>query len=297
MNMDLVTRVPQLPSAGETVIGNNLRMFPGGKGANQAVAAARLGGQTTMIARIGDDAYGQILLESLAAECVNTINVQVTPATASGVAMIGVDANGQNAIMVIPGANEHLTPTDIAAHELQIANADVLLLQLEIPTETTIAALSIAEQSQVTTILDPAPTPAAGMADELLQVDIITPNRTEAEQLTGVRITDLISAEEAAIQLQKRGAQQVVITLGAKGALCVARDGEVQHVAACEIEALDTTAAGDAFAAALAVQIGREESLADAVQMANIAGAIAATRHGAQASLPRAAEIEALLQQ
>lgn len=296
INLDIVARVPRLPAASETVIGDQFEMFAGGKGANQAVGAARLGAHTTMIGRLGDDAYGRFLLESLAAEGINTITVQFTPDAATGVALVGVDAEGQNAIMVIPGANSLLSPDDILAHEAQIATADVMLLQLEVPIETSIAALRLAQRHHVTTILDPAPAPATGLLDELLEVDVLTPNRTEAEQITGQSIVDVATAELVAHQMQARGARQVVITMGAEGALYVDRDCVARTVDACQVDVVDTTAAGDAFTSALAVGLATHGELTEAVELANIAGALAATRHGAQASLPRRAEIQPLLQ-
>ena len=296
INMDLVARVARLPQPGETVLGNDLAYVPGGKGANQAVAAARLGANVTMIGRVGDDPFGQTLLAGLRNERICTDHVAVVPNCSSGVAWIGVSDDGMNSITVISGANGQLTPDDVAAVEPVIAAADVVLLQLEIPLETAARASRLARKHRVRTILDSAPAPTTRLPDDLLHVDLLTPNQTEAEAITGIVVKDAATAVQAARQLQHDGAKAVVIKLGEQGAVWLDDAGKFAHVPARRIEAVDTTAAGDAFTAALAVALAEGRNLPDAVKWGCAAGTLAALTPGAQPSMPTRPMVEQMAQ-
>jgi len=294
INMDLVVQLARLPRPGETVQGREFRQFPGGKGANQAVAAARLGAPCSLVGRVGRDAFGEQLVASLRSCGVDTTHVVATDGRSSGIAVIGVEDSGQNAIAVVAGANGIVTPRDVAAVEDLLSQADVLLLQLEIPLETVEAALRTARRRGVLTVLDPAPAPAA-MPPPLFQVDVLCPNESEAETLTGTVIRDLAGAEHAAQQLRRRGVRWPVITLGERGALLCAEDGQCTLVPAFPIQARDTTAAGDAFAAAVGVTLAAGRPWPDAVCHGCAAGALAASRLGAQSAMPTLLEVESLV--
>lgn len=293
LNMDLVARSPRIPQPGETILGGELQYHPGGKGANQAVAAARLGGQVTMIGRVGRDAFAQPLLDNLAASDVDHTYVLPTPDVATGVALIVVDDNGQNSIVVTSGANNLLTPLDVDAAESVIEDAQVLLLQLETPIETVHRAAEVAHRHGVTVILNPAP--AQKLPDELLRlVDILIPNESETALLTGmpaVKPEDTIAAGQA---LRVLGIETVIITLGKAGAVLI-QEGEPVVVPTFHVNAVDTTAAGDAFVGSLAVALAERLSLREAVRRGNAAGALSTTKPGAQPSLPTRAEVEALI--
>ena len=286
INMDLVAPMARLPRPGETVPGDDFQAIPGGKGANQAVAAARLGARVTMIGRVGNDPFGEVLHRSLRECGVGTDHVRVTTDCSSGVALIGVEATGANSIVVIAGANARLSPVDV--HELAgiIASADALIVQLETPVETVAAALQIARQAGVRTILDPAPAPIGSLHDSLRSVDVISPNQTEAEALTGVAVNDLASAEQAARILQRHGAREVVLKLGELGALVCAATGQIHHLPAVQVTVVDTTAAGDAFTAGMAVALAEGRGLVDAARFACAAGTLACTVFGAQPAMP-----------
>lgn len=292
INMDLVARVARLPSPGETVTGRDLQFIPGGKGANQAVAAARLGAQVTMIGRVGDDPFGQALLSGLQAEGIATQHVQVVPQCASGLAWIGVGDDGGNAITVVAGANGRMTPEDISACESVIADADAVLLQLEIPLETAARAGELARHHRVLTILDSAPVPTQPLPPALWTADVLSPNQTEAEALTGIYVDTIPAAYQAAADLRSRGAVWVVIKLGELGAVWMDDEGRSGHVPARKIQPVDTTAAGDAFTAALAVALAEEQPLPSAVQWGCTAGTLAAMRAGAQPAMPTRNEVE-----
>ncbi len=292
INMDLVARVARLPQPGETVLGEHLAYVPGGKGANQAVAAARLGVNVTMIGRVGDDPFGQTLLAVLRNEKIGTQHVAVVPDCSSGVAWIGVADDGMNAITVISGANGKLTPDDVNALENFIAAADALVLQLEIPLQTAAAASRLARKHRVRVILDAAPAPSSSLPDDLLHVDVLTPNQTEAEAMTGIVIKDAAAAVQAAQQLQRNGAKTVVIKLGEQGAVWLDESGRTGHVPAQKIEAVDTTAAGDAFTAALSIALAEGQPLPAAVEWGCAAGTLAAMTHGAQPSIPTREAVE-----
>lgn len=294
LNMDLVVRTARIPSPGETVLGEEFKTVPGGKGANQAVAVARLGERCAMIGRVGDDAFGRSLLEGLAADRVDVRHVSTTPNAPTGVAQIIVEQTGQNAICVAPGANHRLTPEDVDVCEGMLASARVCVLQLEIPIPVVIHAIRVCRRLGVLSVLDTAPA-SAGLPRELFEADIISPNAGEAEALTGEPTgTHAREAKAVAAALVAAGARRVVLKLGADGA--VAFDGQrFTQVAGHKVTTVDTTAAGDAFTGALAVALARNEPIEEAVRYANAAGALACTRFGAQPSMPTAADVSDLL--
>jgi len=284
LNMDLVARTPRIPQPGETIIGGDFHTVPGGKGANQAVAAARLGAQVSMVGRVGRDAFANPLLENLAAAGVDHTFVTQDPGGATGVALIVVDGAGQNSIVVASGANMRLLPADVDAAEAAIAAADALLLQLESPLETVTRAAEMARTHRVTVILNPAP--ARPLPAALLSlVDVLIPNESETSLLTGMPVGDQVEAETAAAALRESGVGTVILTLGDRGAL-LAREGETERFPAFDVTPVDTTAAGDAFVGGFAVALAEGQSLAEAVRWGNAAGALATTKLGAQPSLP-----------
>lgn len=293
INLDLVVRCAALPRPGQTVTGDDLREHGGGKGANQAVAAARLGAHTTLIGRVGDDGAGERLRAGLATENVIVPSNLISTNTVSGTAIIAVERGGENHILLVPGANALLTPADVERHAEHIRKAQVLLLQLEIPTATVIAAARIARAAGVRVLLDPAPAPQH-FDPALFAVDLLSPNRSEAESLVGRPLPTIAAVSDAAQELVARGAGTVVITLGADGAVLCA-DEKTLHLPTFTVNAVDATAAGDAFKAALAVRWAEGAPLEAAVRFALAAGALAASRAGAQPSLPRRHEVDALL--
>jgi ribokinase len=293
LNMDLVVSVKKRPRTGETVLGSDVLFVGGGKGANQAIAAARLGGQVAMVGKVGDDPFGKALCSNLANDGVDTSGIQVETGVSSGVAFITVDDAGGNQIIVSPGANGRLLPDDIKANADLIGRSKVLLLQLEIPIPTVIAAAELAHQMGVTVILDPAP--AQPLPEKLLKlVDFFTPNEHEAASLSGQPISDLRSAKLAAAKLMSLGCHNVILKLGEKGVL-LAEGNHFQHIPAFPVPAVDTTAAGDAFGAAFAVSWLESRDVYQALRFAAAAGAITVTREGAQSSLPYRREVEELL--
>lgn len=295
-NVDLVIQTPHLPQPGETVLGGQFLTAMGGKGANQAVGAARLGATVTFVARVGDDSFGQQCLAAYQKERIDTQYISVTSDTATGIALIAVAADGENTIIVASGANMALTPSDVAAAEPAFAGADILVLQLEVPLETSIAAARLAHRHDLRVVLNPAP--AQQLPDALLdEVDIITPNRIELAQMMRLSAEDVqaMSDDDLARTALRLGPRSAVITLGADGALA-ADPGGWTRVPAFRVDAVDTTAAGDSFTAGLAVALARGETrLADAVRFASACGALTATRLGAQPSLPTAAEVDRFL--
>jgi len=281
-NTDMVTRVPRLPAPGETLLGGAFAIAPGGKGANQAVAAARLGAVVTFIGCVGADSFGDLLVLNLENEGIGTEFVTRDPDAATGVALITVDEEfGENTIVVAPGANAKLSPPLIDLAAAAIRSADVLLCQLEIPLETVHAALQMARAAGVQTILNPAP--AQSLSDELLSlVSVLTPNQTEAAQMLGADF----DPAAAALDLRRRGAGNVVVTLGAAGARVVSASGNMSVPAFTPAEVVDTTAAGDCFTGALAVALGEGQTLEQAVHFANAAASLSVETEGAQPSLP-----------
>ena len=293
LNMDLVGRGPRIPRPGETIIGGEFRTVPGGKGANQAVAAARLGGRVSMVGRVGDDAFGAELLDTLDADGVDRTHVKTTPGVPTGVALIMVDEQGQNSILVASGANMRLSPADVDAAQEVIAGADVLLLQLENPLETVIRAAEVARAHEVTVILNPAP--ARPLPASLLSlVDVLVPNESETEVLTGLPVGSTEEAEVAARSLADQGVGTVILTLGSRGALLL-QEGGSQLFPTFEVTPVDTTAAGDAFMGGLGVALAEGKPLAEAIRWGNAAGALATTVMGAQPSLPTREALEELL--
>ena len=295
INIDLVARVQRLPRPGETLTGQRFETTPGGKGANQAVAAARMGARTAMVGRVGADAFGEQLLASLAENGVATDAVLRDTEAHTGVALINVAENGHNAIVVVPGANGRVEQADVERLRPLLEQAAVLLVQLEIPQETVLAALRLAREMGVRTILDPAPV-HENLPDELLAFcDILTPNEHEAAVLVGGAIETAAEASEAAEALRARGAQVVILTRGEKGATVAVADG-VWHQPPFRVNAVDTVGAGDAFNGALAVALAEGYDVATAVRWASAAGALAVQRQGAQRAMPRRDEVLALVE-
>jgi ribokinase len=288
-NTDMVIHTSRLPSPGETILGGNFFLFPGGKGANQAVAAARLGGSVALIARIGDDIFGQKTLNILREEKLNSHYIIIDKEHPSGTALITVDAKGENTIVVAQGANAHLSSNDISNSIKAIQHAKLILMQLEIPLETVSTTVKLAKSLQKKVILNPAPS-ATLPADVLQDLYLITPNRSETEQLTGFKIHNNESVQKAAEALVEKGVQNVVITLGSEGAY-VHTDSSQRFIAGHKVKAVDTTAAGDVFNGALAVVLSEGGTLTDAVYFANHAAAQSVTRMGAQSSAPYRHEI------
>lgn len=292
INMDLVIRCQTLPQPGQTLLAQSSAEVCGGKGANQAVAAARAGGTVSMIGRVGDDTFAQRLIDNLEQAGIDGAHVRRTPQTSSGLAVVAVEDSGQNAILVVPGANGAVTVDDVLAARSVIESSDVLLLQLEIPVEPVAAAVGIARQAGVRVILDPAPA-VTELPAALYDVDLLCPNESEAAILTGRPATTDSEALLAAERLQQRGTRHVAVTLGDRGtAVRSGRSSEL--VPAFPVTAVDTTAAGDAFAGALAVRWAETDDLVEAIRFANAAGALAASRPGAQPGMARRDEIEQL---
>lgn len=292
LNMDLVVKAPRMPVVGETIHGEDLRIIPGGKGANQAAATAKLGGRVAMVGRVGDDAFGPRLIDNLKQLGVNTNHIRIDTEAATGTAIIIVDERGENVIVISPGANGRVTKEDIDRIDKLLDQAKYLLLQFEIPLDTVQYAIEVASRKKVKVILNPAP--AKKVPPEILtKVDFLVPNETETKLLTGLDIKDLISAEAAARKLAELGISVVIITLGEKGALFVASN-EAIHIPAQKVKVVDTTAAGDAFIGGLATALVKGYALKDAVKYASCAGTLAVTKFGAQTSLPTLEEVEHL---
>jgi ribokinase len=293
-NTDMSVKVARLPRPGETILGGKFTMAFGGKGANQAVGAARAGADVTFIARIGNDSFGNKVVAGLAADGINNDYLIRDRSNASGVALIFIDEAGENSIAVAPGSNGKLTPADLKKARKAFTGAGVLLLQLEIPMNTVEAAVEIAAETGMRVILNPAPARALPPA-LLRRVSVLTPNAHETELLTGIRVTDRASAAGAASELLSRGVEHVVITLGAEGAY-IAGGAEGGHwIPAHKVNAVDTTAAGDIFNGALSAALARNETLVAAAFFANAASAVSVTRMGAQPSAPTRTEIERML--
>jgi ribokinase len=289
-NTDMVIKMERLPGPGETLIGGEFMMAAGGKGANQAVAAARLGGEVTFVARVGADIFGNEAAENFRKEGINTDFVIMDNDHPSGVALINVDQAGENSISVASGANNALSVEDVSRATAKIADAHVLLLQLETPVDTVRHAAQLARKNGVQVILNPAP--ARDLEDALLRcVTVLTPNESEAELLTGIKVDSEETAQQAAEMLRKRGVGTVIVTMGSKGAQLVT-EGKSILIPSKQISAADTTAAGDAFNGALAFALAGDKPMEEAVQFANLVGAFSATRMGAQPSMPTFAELQ-----
>lgn len=305
INMDLVVRCSRLPKPGETILAGSAEEVCGGKGANQAVAAARAGGDVAMIGRVGNDAFAERLVTNLSECGIDTRAVSASSGFSSGIALVAVEDSGQNSIMVVPGANAWVTPEDVRNHEQAVISSDILMVQLEVPLAAVAEAIRIARDHRIPVILDPAPAPdvwpgtlAADEGNEkpLKGISVICPNESEAARLTGISVETLEDAEEAARRLHRQGAAAVAVTLAERGVLLF--DGTtMQHIRPFAVNVVDTTAAGDAFAGALAVRWVESGDLAEAVRFASAAGALATTRHGAQVAMSTREEIELLLAQ
>lgn len=295
LNADLVVNVERFPTPGETIAGRDFKVFPGGKGANQAYAAARLGAQVSLVGQAGNDAYADLLTNNLAAVGVDVTPVSRDPNLASGSASIAIDARGQNQIIVVPGANGTFGVERLQQSRDRITSARVVLLQLEIPLETVVAAARMAKQAGAIVILDPAP--AMPFPDSLLAcADYLTPNETELTLLTGASSVEVTRARAARLaqELRGRGAQNVIVKMGAQGALLIG--DRIEHFwPAIPVTAVDTTAAGDAFNAAFAVALAEGRSEIEAGRFATVAAACSVQRAGAQSSMPTRAEVEASL--
>jgi ribokinase len=288
LNMDLVVRAPRFPEPGETLSGEDLALIPGGKGANQAVAAARLGASVAMLGRVGQDVFGQSLVDNLTLNRVDVSRVARDPAS-TGTAIIVVDAQGQNSIVLSPGANGRLIPADVTS----LPEARILLLQFEVPPETVSIAARLAREQSMRVIVNPAP--ARALEPDLLKyVDILVPNESELSLLTGRPVTDVGSAEAAARELLAQGAGLVIVTRGENGVLAIAPDLRLS-LPAFKVEVVDTTAAGDAFIGGLALALAKDKLLKEALVYAGACGALAVTKFGAQPSLPTWVEVDAFL--
>jgi ribokinase len=291
-NTDMVIKADRLPVPGETILGGTFFMNPGGKGANQAVAASRMGGNVTLISKTGNDVFGKQSVMLYTAENIKTDYIYSDPKHPSGVALITVDSQGENCIVVASGANAYLTPSDIDKASAEIENCDLVLMQLEIPIDTVEYVAEMASKKGIKVILNPAP--ARALSDNLLKhLYIIIPNKSEAEILSGIKVSDIDSAKQAADIISAKGVDIVVITLGSQGAL-IKEYNEYLFVEAFKVDALDTTAAGDTFCGAFCVGLSEGRTIPEAVKLAARAAAITVTRMGAQASIPYRSELSSL---
>jgi len=291
-NTDLIIKVPEIPRPGETLLGGEFMTFPGGKGANQAVAAARAGGDVVFIAAVGDDSYGEEAVKGYKLDNINTENIKFCKGVPSGIAMITISEKGENAITVASGANARLSPDDLEEVEEPFQEAEYMLIQLETPLNTVQKAVELCAELNTRVILNPAP--ATALPDDLLsKVSIITPNETEAERLTGIVVKDEASAGEAADALHKRGVKKVIITLGATGAFLSDPAGGTRCIVpGFRVQAVDTTAAGDVFNGQLAVSLAEGRVMETAVLEAHAAAALSVQKLGAQSSIPRREETD-----
>jgi ribokinase len=291
-NTDMVIKADRLPIPGETILGGTFFMNPGGKGANQAVSAARMGGNVTLISKTGNDVFGKQSVMLYTAENIKTDYIYSDPKHPSGVALITVDSYGENCIVVASGANAYLSPSDIDKASSEIESSDLVLMQLEIPIETVEYVAEMANRKGIKVILNPAP--ARALSDNLLKhLYIIIPNKSEAEILSGIRVSDIESAKQAADIISAKGVGIVVITLGSQGAL-IKDNNEYHFVEAFKVDAVDTTAAGDTFCGTVCVGLSEGRSILDSVKLAARAAAITVTRMGAQTSIPYRSELSSL---
>jgi ribokinase len=293
-NMDMVVRCAELPLPGQTILGDNFVMNPGGKGANQAYASAKLGAKTQLVARVGNDLFAEQSCRSFSEVGLGVEHLERDENTPSGVALIFVDESGENQIVVAPGANNKLSPADVDDARELIQNAKVMILQLEIPMKTVVHAAQMAIENETTVILNPAP--ARPLPSELLEkVDILIANETEILVLTGADEVGMHTAAAACKPLHEAGVDTVIMTLGKEGALVTSREGDTR-VPGFIVKSVDTTAAGDTFAGAIGCALAEGQSIEEAVRFANAAGALACTKQGAQISMPTRAEVNDLLQ-
>jgi ribokinase len=296
-NTDLIIKVPEIPRPGETLLGGEFQTFQGGKGANQAVAAARGGGDVVFIASVGNDNYGTDSIKGYKLDNINTENIKICKNIPSGIAMITIAESGENAIAVASGANAELKPEDLDEAEEAFHEAEYMLVQLETPLDTVQKAVEICAEFETKVILNPAP--ATELPDEIIsRIDIITPNETEAERLTGVKVQDEKDARKASEELHNRGINTVIITLGSQGAFLSDRiTGVSKTVPGFKVGATDTTAAGDVFNGQLAVALAEGLSLEDAIRQAHAAAALSVQKLGAQSSIPRREETDYFLEE
>lgn len=290
LNLDMVVNVDHTPAVGETILADNMEMIPGGKGANQACAAGCLNADVTMFGAVGNDMYADIQLKSLGAAGVNTSRIIKKPETTTGIALITVNGDGDNSIVVVSGANATLSCEDIDKNVDLIENADIIIFQLEIPLATVCYGAKTAKELGKTVILDPAPVPKVFPEELFRYVDIIKPNETELQMLTGIADVESHLSEASGL-LKSRGVKNVLVTLGGKGVYLDSEEDGVWRIPAVPVEAVDTTAAGDSFTAALAVMLADGKSLKEAADFANYVSAIVVTRKGAQSSIPTFDEV------
>jgi ribokinase len=291
LNMDLVVRTPRVPVGGETLAGHSFVTAPGGKGANQAVACARLGAQVTMIGCVGHDAYGEILRSGLESEGIDCSSVEALEGVSTGIASILVDDNGQNCIVIVAGGNGELSPEHLTRYDAALQAADVIIAQLEVPVATVEKTLTRGHELRKTVILNPAPAVGPLPAHWYGNVDYLIPNESEASLLTGIQVDSLETAAEAAQALLDAGAKRILLTLGSQGVLY--KDAQrQQHFPAQVVQAVDTTAAGDTFVGGFAAALGEGLSLDEAVRLGQQAAALSVTRAGAQPSIPYRRELK-----
>ena len=290
INLDMVVNVDHCPMTGETILTDHLDLIPGGKGANQAYTAGRLGGNVSMLGAVGDDSYGNLLINNLISADVNTTAVIKKEGNSSGLAFIHVNKEGDNSITVVSGANALITKDDIDAHRELFEEADILLLQLEIPINTVCYAAKIAKDLGKTVILDPAPAPSVLPEDLFKYADIVKPNKTELGMLSGMEISEKTLSTAAAI-IRKKGVKHVLVTLGEKGVYLDSEVYGILQIPAIKVAAVDTTGAGDAFTGALAVMLAMDKTLPEAIAFANRVSSIVVTRKGAQSSIPGIDEV------
>lgn len=291
LNMDLVVNVPYMPKVGETILGYSFKTIPGGKGANQAFAASKLGGEVYMIGKVGTDEYGQMEVESLKSAGVNTQSIEKQAGMHTGLAFIYVNDEGDNNIVVVPGANSMCSKEYIDRHRPLMEECDIIILQLEIPFETVSYAVELAKQMNKTVILNPAPAPDCIPENILEKVDIITPNETELQKITQHETNSLEDIRKAANIILSKGVKTVIVTWGEKGAVLVT-ENECTHYPVQKVKVVDTTAAGDSFTAAVAVALSEKKGMNEAIEFANKVASIVVTREGAQTSIPQRDEVE-----
>ncbi|MBR5758144.1 MAG: ribokinase [Thermoguttaceae bacterium] len=292
-NTDMIIKADRIPAPGETVVGGSFATAPGGKGANQAVAAARAGGDVVFVARVGDDMLGKQAIDGYVKEGIDVSLIQKDPKLATGVALIMVDSTGDNSISVASGANFALTPEDVDRAADAIKDAKMVVFQLESPLDAIQRAAELAKASGVPVLLDPAPAPSEPLPREILEcVTVVKPNETEAARLTGIEVVDEATARQAAEKLLELGVQIAIVTLGSAGSYVATKDGVRKSVPAMRVDAVDATAAGDAYSGALAVALAEGKPLDDALAFASKAAALSVQKLGAQPSLPTREEIE-----
>jgi len=291
LNMDLVVDVSRMPKVGETILGFGFKMVPGGKGANQAFASAKLGGETYMLGNVGMDEYGERLVDSLKSIGVNTDGIEKQSGIHTGLAFIYVNSDGDNSIVVVPGANSICSKEYIDMHKRLILDCDIIILQFEIPIDTVSYILEITKNMNKTIILNPAPAPDSLPENLLNGIDIITPNESELQRLTGMKVNTIEEIKKAANALLSKGVKTVIVTWGSNGAVWVTKDKCI-HYSAADVNAVDTTAAGDSFTAAIAVALSEGKGLDEAIKFANKVAAIVVTREGAQTSIPGRDEVK-----